>query len=166
MIEKVKQMATKPIKPGDMHWYCKEYDCNTNIIKDINVLRYREEDIKKMKKKATTKEEFEELLRREFQYRYWSKCEHELIIELANDGNIWLKPWVGCRNPEEVKVGVMEHGSYDWKGFAEHHINTQIYKNEAKIDVFDQLQWVWTDFVDYCWDFHHKWQRKKKDECR
>ena len=150
------------LKPGDMHWYCKEYDINANVIKDIDVLRYREEDIKKMKKKSTTKEEFAELLKREMMWRFWSKCEHELVIELADDGNIWLKPWIGCRNPEEVKVNVMDHNSFDWKGFAKHHIGQQIYKSEAKIDVYYQLQWVWQDLVDYCWNFHHKWQRKDK----
>ena len=159
-------MSTKPIKLGDMHWYCKEYDCNANVIKDINVLRYREEDIKKMKKKSTTKEEFTELLKREMMWQYWSRCEYELIIELADDGNIWLKPWVGCRNPEEVKVNVMDDMSFDWKGFAEYHINKQIYKNKAKVDVFDQLQYRWNDFIDYCWNFHHKWQRRKTNDVK
>ena len=155
-------MAKTVIKLGDMHWYCKEYDCNANVIKDIDVLRYREEDIKKMKKKAATKEEFEELLEREFRWRYWSKCEHELIIEFEEDGSVWLKPWVGCHNPEEVKVNVSDDTSFDWKIFAKRHISKQIYDNKAKIDVWDQLEWVWEIFVDYCWNFHHKWQRRKK----
>ena len=149
------------IKPGDMHWYCKEYDCNANVIKDINVLRYREEDIKKMKKKAATKEEFEELLKREMMWRYWSRSEHELVIEITEDNRIFLNPWVGCREPEKVKIDVADDDSFDWRGFAEYHIDKQIYDNKAKIDVWDQLKWVWENFVDYCWNYHHKWQRRK-----
>lgn len=150
-------------KPGDMHWYCKEYNCNANAIEDVDVLRYREEDIKQMKKKATNKLEFEELLRLEFQSRYWSRAEHELIVECADDNSIWVKPWCGCNNPEDVKINVTDDDSFDWKSFAAHHISKQIYKNVAKVDTYDQLQWVWNDFLSYCWNFHHKWQRKKQD---
>lgn len=150
------------IKPGDMHWYCKEYDCNANIIKDIDILKYREEDIKKMKKKSNSKEEFEELLKREMMYRYWSRCEHELIIQVDFE-SVWLIPWVGCRNPEEVKIDVRADNTIDWRTFAEYHIGKQIYKTKAKIDVFDQLQWRWDEFVSYCYDFHHKWQRRKDE---
>ena len=153
-------MAKPIIKPGDMHWYCKEYDCNANVIKYIDILKYREEDIKKMKKKAANKEEFKELLNREMMWRFWSKCEHELIIVKEEDGSIWLTPWVGCRNPEEVKINVSDDASFDWKRFAEFYISGQRYKNKAKIDVYNQLHWTWDEFVDYCWNFRHKWQRK------
>ena len=117
-----------------------------------------------MKKKCNTKEEFAEALRREMMWRYWSKCEWELIIRLTEDGRVILSPWVGCRNPDEVEIDVNDITNFDWKGFAEEHIGKQIFKNEAKIDVYDQLMWQWDSFVDYVWNYHHKWQRRKKDE--
>lgn len=152
----------KEFKP--LSWLVVEYDCNANKIQYYDILEYREDDIKKMKKKCATKEEFTEALRREMMYRYWSKCEWELIIRLTEDGRVILSPWVGCRNPDEVEIDVTDITNFDWKSFAEHHISQQIFKNEVKIDVYDQLMWQWEDFVNYVWNYHHKWQRRKKDE--
>lgn len=144
-----------------LSWLVKYFDCNAQVIKDYDILKSREDDIKKIKKKCATKEEFAELLKREMMYRFWSKCEWELVIAQEEDGSIWLTPWVGCRNPEDVKINVADDNSFDWRGFAEEHTNKQIYKNEAKVDVYDQLCYHWGDFVDYCWNYRHKWQRSK-----
>lgn len=148
-----------------MSWLVKNFDFNAQVIKDYDVLRCYEDNIKKLKKKCTTKEEFAEALKREIMYQYWSRAEYELIISIDENGYVWLSPWVGCRNPENARIDVTNDGTFDWKGFAELHICRQIYKNEAKVDIYDQLQWVWSDFVTYCWDYHHKWQRRKKDDC-
>ena len=150
----------KEFKP--LSWKVKCFDYNKQIIEDYDILKYREDTIKKMKKKCNTKEEFAEALRREMMWRYWSKCELELIIRLTEDGRVILSPWVGCRNPDEVEIDVNDITNFDWKGFATEHIGKQIFKNEAKIDVYDQLMWQWEDFVDYVWNYHHKWQRRKK----
>ena len=37
------------------------------------------------------------------------------------------------------------------------NIERQIYKNEAKIDVYDQIEYVWDNFLEYVWN------SKKKD---
>ena len=149
-------------KPGDMHWFVKYFNINKQCIEDYDVLRYREEQIKKFKKQCDTKEEFSEKLRREFQYMYWSRSEWELIIVKEDDGSIWLIPWVGCRNADEVKINVTDDNSFNWKGFAEKHINRQIYGNKAKVDVFDQLTFEdqFNKLVDYCWHTRLKYERK------
>lgn len=147
-----------------MSWKVKNYCVNSNKIWDYDVLEYREDQIKKFKKKCTTKEEFAEKMRREMMWQYWSRCEYEVIIEIDENNRVWLSPWVGCRNPESVKIDVTDDESFDWHAFAKHHIGKQIYKNEAKIDIYDQLQWKWSDFIDYCWNYRHKWQRRKKNE--
>ena len=149
----------KEVKP--FSWKVVAFDCNAQEIRYYDVLKYREDDIKKMKKKCATKEEFAEALRRECMYRFWSKAEWELIIERTEDGRVVLRPWCGCYEPEDVKVDVTDDTSFDWKGFADKYIDTR-YGNEAKIDVWSQLQYVWDEFVDYVWNFHHKWQRTKK----
>ena len=64
----------------------KEFDQNRQVIYDYDILRYREEDIKKLKKKCATRAEFSEELRKEFMWRLWSKAEHELIISTTEDG--------------------------------------------------------------------------------
>ena len=152
----------KEFKP--FTWLVTYYDCNENKIKYYDVLKYREDDIKKMKKKCNTYEEFAEALKREMMYHYWSKAEWELIIKLTEKGRVILSPWCGCRNPDEVEIDVSDREDFDWKSFAIKHIERQRYKNEAKIDVYDQLEWNWQSFVDYVWNYRHKWQRSKSNE--
>ena len=144
-----------------MTWIVKNFDQNTQKIIDYDVLKYREDQIKKLKKKCATKEEFAESLHREMQYTYWSRAEYELVIEIDKNDHIWLNPWCGCYKPEEVRIDVTDDESFDWKGFSEEHINKQIYKNKAKVSVYDQLVFKWDKFVSYCWNYHHKWQREK-----
>lgn len=144
-----------------MEWFCKYYDCNVNKINDINILRGYDDYIKKLKKKCATKEEFAEELRREMMHRFWSKSEWELIIEIDDNDRIWLTPWCGCSNPQDVRIDVTDDDSFDWRGFAEVHIGKQIYKNKAKIDVFDQLTYGdnWERLTTYLWTTKLKWQR-------
>lgn len=155
-------MAKQEFKP--LTWKVKNYLINENKIWDYDVLAYREDQIKKLKKKWTIKEEFAKAMRSEMMWQYWSRCEYEVIIEIDDNGRVWLSPWVGCRNPEEVKIDVTDDKSFDWCAFAVSHIGKQIYKNKAKIDIFDQLQWQWDEFIDYVWNYRHKYQRTKKTE--
>ena len=145
---------------NSLSWLVTYHDVNADKIKYYNILKYREDFIKKLKKKCKTKEEFADKMHREIMYYYWSKCEWELIIEVDDDNRIWLSPWVGCREPENVRIDVTDREDFDWRSFAETHIGKQIYKNEAKIDVFDQLEWRWTEFIDYCWYTRLKWERR------
>jgi hypothetical protein len=154
-------MAKKEFKP--LSWKVKNYLCNSNKIWDYDVLEYREEQIKKLKKKWTTKEEFAEAMRSEMMWMYWCRAEYEVIVEIDED-KIWLKPWVGCADPESVKIDVTDDNSFDWRRFAEFHIERQRYKSEAKIDIYDQLQWKWDEFINYVWNYRHKYQRTKKVE--
>jgi hypothetical protein len=140
-------------------WNVKRYDCNKNQIIDYNVLRYKEDFIKRLKKICANKEEFSERLKSQFRYDYWSKSEHELIIKLSIR-HVILRPWCGCRNPEEVAIDVAADLSFDWFGFANYHIGKQIYGNSAKIDIWDQLAWRWEEFVDYCWYTRLPYERK------
>lgn len=142
-----------------LSWKVKNYFINDNRLWDYDVLEYREDQIKKFKKQCATKEEFAEKMRREMVWMFWSRCEYEVIIEIDDDNHIWLKPWVGCRNPDEVKIDVTDDEKFDWRGFAERHINRQIYRNEAKIDIWDQLEYRWDEFIDYCWYARLRYER-------
>lgn len=147
-----------------LRWTCKLFDCNKQAIIDYDVLKYREDQIKKFKKQCSNKEEFAEKLRREFQWQYWSRCEYEVIIEIDENNRIWLKPWVGCRDEDATKIDVTDDDSFDWHGFAETHIGSQIYKNSAKVDVFDQLTYKdqFEKLVDMCWHTRLKYERKSE----
>ena len=149
----------KEFKP--MSWKVKLFDINYGTVIDYDVLKYREADIKKMKKYCKTKEEFATALMSEMRWAYWSRCEYELLIEITNDQRVILKPWIW---DTETGADVTDDESFDWRGFAEYHIGRQRCSNQAKIDVFNQLQYRWIDFVDYCWNYRHKWQRKKPED--
>lgn len=144
-----------------LSWKVKNFDCNRQLIKDYDIFKYREDEIKKMKKKCATKEEFAKKLRSELMYHFWSRCEYELIIEITDDERILLKPWAGCRDEEKATIDVTNDMSFDWKGFAKYHIDKQ-YGNKAKIDVFDQLTYgdQFEKLVDYCWHTRLKYERK------
>ena len=99
--------------------FVKYYNCNANKIEDYDVLKRRESDIKKLKKKCATKKEFSESLRSEFMWRFWSKAEWELIITKEEGGRIILSPWCGCSNPDSVAIDVTNDTSFDWSSFAD-----------------------------------------------
>lgn len=145
-------------------WAVKYFNCNHQAIEDYDVLKYRELLIKKLKKKCKDEYEFADALRQNLKWAYWSKCEWELIIELTEDGRVLLKPWVGCQDVTQATIDVTDDETFNWRNFAEIHINKQIYKNTAKIDVWNQIFYQWRAFVTYCWEYRHKWQRRKKDD--
>ena len=136
-----------------LSWKVKVFDCNAQKIKDYDIFKGHYKDfVKKLKKKCTTKEEFSTAMDREMQWMFWARAEYELIMELDDNERIWLTPWVGCREPEKVRIDITDDIFFYWRDFAEKHIERQIYGNKAKIDVFDQVEYEWDRFVDYVWE--------------
>ena len=141
--------------------FVKYYNCNANKIEDYDVLKRREFEIKKFKKKCADKEDFANELRGEFMWRFWSKSEWELIITKEEGGRIVLSPWCGCSNPDFVAVDVTNDESFDWSGFANEHIKRQIFNNQAKIDVYDQIMYGdrFSNLVDELWHTRLPYER-------
>ena len=134
-----------------MEW--KVYCEHNGKIQPYNIFNHGSfaEYVNKWLKECKIREVFEERLKSELRYYFWSKCEWELIIEIAEDNRIILSPWIG--NKDKVFIDVTDDRSFDWRNFAEKHIRKYIYNdNKAKIDVFDQINYVWDDFVDYVWN--------------
>lgn len=131
----------------------KYYNTNGSRIEDYDVLKRRESEIKQLKKKCATKDEFAELLRREFMWRFWSKAEWELIVTKTNEGRVILSPWCGCIDSDGCSIDVTDDKSFDWSGFANEHIKRQIFKNQAKIDVYDQIMYGdrFSNLIDELW---------------
>ena len=143
-----------------LSWKVKYFDVNNQVIKDYDVLKNKDGFIKLIKKKCANKEEFSEKMRKEMMHYYWARCEWELIIVADDDNTIWLYPWAGCREPEKVKIDATNiDENFNWQAFAAKHI---MHRNEAKIDIFDQLEWMWDEFIDYCWNTRLKYERKRK----
>lgn len=140
-------------------WNVKYFDCNAQVIRDYNVLKYRLDLIKKLKKKCGTREAFSDELEHEFRWQYWSRSEYELIIEIVGN-RVTLLPWSGCREPMKAALDVTDDDTFDWQGFAEYHFDKQIYKDQAKFCIFEQLRWRWDELVDYCWYTRLPYERK------
>ena len=143
-----------------LSWKVKNFDFNKQAIEDYDVLSYREDQIKQLKKQCETKEEFAEKLRRKLQWQYWSRSEYELIIELTEDGRVLLRPWVGFYD-YELFIDVTDDDSFDWMGFADEHIKKQIYGNKAKVDIYNQLTYGdnWERLITYLWTTRLKYER-------
>ena len=58
-----------------MEWYVTYQDFNSQKFKRVNILKYYEDFIKKLKKKVNSYDEFSKELRSEMMYRFWSKSE-------------------------------------------------------------------------------------------
>lgn len=147
-----------------LSWIVTNYDCNANKIRDYDVLKYKEDDIKKLKKKCNTIDEFAENLKRKLKWQYWSRSEYELILTLTDDNRIILTPWCGCRNLEEVAIDVTDRTDFNWRGFTEKYISIKGHNNTIKIDIWDQIEFEFDEFVDYCWNYRFKYGCKRKGE--
>ena len=128
----------------EMHW--------SDELKIYNVFTHGSfrEDVLKLLKAPLTKEEFAEKLRREAQYRYWAKCEWELIIAGG-------EPKVDHRELNRLLDECYFDRPKDAPPMRCTHVNLY---NDDKIDVYDQLCLNWDAFVDYVWS-HKKTPRKR-----
>lgn len=138
----------------NMVWNVYYEDFNGRKVAKYNILNHGSfvMNIKEKAKQCRTKEELSRALRSEAMYWFWSKSEWETIIEITKDNRILLHPWIRYDDPKCDVLDVTDDASFDWKGFAEKHTGKQRFGSEAKIDVFDQLEYVWDDFVSYCWE--------------
>lgn len=136
-----------------MEWFVYHYNINKHEIEAFNIFKhgsfakYCNIHLNTM----SDKEQFANAIKDELRYYFWSKSEYELIVRLTDDDRVFLLPWCGSRNPEGEKLEVANETNFDWLGFAKQHIGKQIYKNEAKIDVSDQVRFQFDEFIDYMW---------------
>lgn len=133
--------------------FVKYHNFNADRIENYDVLKHQEKFIKNLKKKSQNREEFSKSLQSEFMYRFWAKCEWELIISKMEEGRIILSPWIGGRNPETSFLDVTDDKIFDWVGFADKYIGKQNFGNKAKIDIYDQIMYGdrFSNLVDELW---------------
>ena len=137
-----------------MTWNVFYHNCNADEIEALNIFRHGRfrEDTQEALKIAKNKAEFALIIKRELRYYFWSKSEYELIIRLTDDDRVFLLPWCGSRDPEGEKLEVTNEMNFDWLGFAKYHIDNQVYKSEAKIDIYDQVMFQFDEFINYMWN--------------
>ena len=136
-----------------LKWDVYRYNINRGEIEVFNIFEhYSFSEYVKKSLELNDKDGYIKQLKSELMYYFWSKAEWELVIEVANDKRIFLIPWCGCREPEKVKIDVTNDTKFDWRGFASVYTARQMYRNKAKIDVFDQVMFRWEEFVEYIWN--------------
>ena len=131
-----------------MTWNVVIYHCNQKSIEKQNALKHEEKNIQAFKNQTKTFDEFCKKLETHFRSRYWSRCEYELMIEIDSENRIILSPLFFHR---DYNLDVTDRTDFDWRGFAEYHIKKQIYRTEAKIDIWDQIEYRWIEFARYCY---------------
>lgn len=147
-------------------WKVLIHDFNADAIRTYDVLKYREDLVKKLKKKCTSKEEFASTLSRDFRRQFWARCEYEMILYVENN-RVYLEPWVG--KFKDGRVDITDDTSLAWSSFAEEMLENRAWTNKetdrkyVKFDVFDQLMFRFDEILDFCWNYRHKYQRIKKE---
>ena len=133
-----------------LSWTVKRFDINTQTIIDYDVLKYREDFIRRLRKISANKLEFSERLKSQLGWSYRRKAEYELIVSVAG-ARVMISPWCGAKDPNKSSIFIVGDDPFGWVSFAEYHIERQLWVSEAKVDIYDQLMWRWDDLVDYCW---------------
>lgn len=86
---------------------------NAGRIETYNVFnhyRFWDDCIKNVKKNKEDRKAFEEQLRRDLMYYYWSKCEWEII----------LSAWPARKNFHEEKIDVFDQIYLNWDKFTDY----------------------------------------------
>ena len=86
-----------------MEWYVYYFDFNAREMRPYNALAC-EKVIKHLLKKSDTKSEFSAALRKEMMWRYWSKCEWEVVLE----------EWTGREDRVREKIDVYDQLCLNW----------------------------------------------------
>lgn len=157
----------KEVRPP-FSWKVLLHDWNADTVRTHDVLTYREDLIKKLKKKCTTKEEFADALDRDLMWQYWSCSEYEMILYIENE-RVYLEPW--CGKFKEGRIDITDGPYLDWSAFANkmlEHAWTDKYtgRKYAKFDVYDQLKFRFDELIDFVWNYRHKYQRIKKEDTK
>ena len=127
-------------KKINLEWNVFRHDFNGKKIVTYNVFEHSSflASVKKLRK---DKETFSEQLRREAQYYFWSKCEHEVIIT----------SWPAYISKEEYDRITREITSIENKDKVIRIVNIAPTVG-SKIDIYEQLMLNWNKFVEYTWN--------------
>lgn len=94
------------------------WDINRNQLETYDVLPYFRREYEACPRKPSTKEEWKEFIRKEGKYRYWARCEYEIIISpwppQKKDVNVKVDVWQQIENNLELIVKLLME-EYDTK---------------------------------------------------
>lgn len=148
-------------------WNTLIHDFNAKTVKTHDILAYREDRIKKLKKKHATKEEFIKAFDMDLMWQYWSQSEYEMLLYTEND-RVYLEPW--CGTFKEGRIDITDDTTLDWPAFAKKMLSERTWHDKennrdyVKFDVYDEIRFRFDEFMDFVWSYRHKYQRIKKEE--
>ena len=138
-------MPTKK-KMDNLEWNVLRYNHNNRSFETFNIFnhwRFSEYIDKLLSDKQITREYFEERLRREVMYYYWSKTEWECIV---TD----LQPHIKQKELKRIITECYLDRTIEQGMMRGSHVNLS---DCEKIDVYDQVNLNWDAFVEYVWEF-------------
>lgn len=147
-------------------WLILIHDFNTSTIRTYDILRQREDFIKKLKKKYENKEDFAEALRLNFQAQFWSRSEYEMILYIENN-RVYLEPWTGTF--KESRIDITNDSTLDWLAFAQKQLDEYAWhdaendRDFVKFDVYSQIMFRFDELINFVWNYRHKYQRINKE---
>jgi hypothetical protein len=155
---------SKVIRPP-FTWPTLIHDFNAKTVRTHDVLAYREDQVKKFKKKYTTKEEFAKALDKDLMWQYWSRSEYEMILYIE-DESVYLEPW--CGDFKDGRIDITDGDTLNWPVFAREMLeqawtDKETGRKYVKFDVYDQLKFKFDELIDFVWNYRHKYQRIKKE---
>lgn len=148
-------------------WPTLIHDFNSQKVKAHDVLRHREMLVKKYKKLYNNKTDFANALRKDFMSQYWSRCEYEMLLYVENE-RVYLMPWTG--RFINGNIDITDNAIFDWMTFAKWMLKQRGWPDRTnnrtyvKFDIYDQIMFRFDELVDFCWNYQHKYQRRKKEE--
>lgn len=95
---------------------------------------FNDDVIELLKNKGLSREEFEEQLRKDIAYYFWSKSEHEIVITS-------FPPYVSKEELERLNSEDVKYRTY---------VNLEV---DKKVDIYEQLRLNWDAFLGYVWNF-------------
>lgn len=125
-------------KNTKMTWNVYRDDVNRGEIIVYNIFDHYSfnESVKKILKNEITYSELADKLKSETMYYFWSKAEHEAIITS-------FPPYI---DREEIDKLVAECDEHPYRTYVK-------LETARKIDIYEQINMNWQQFVDYIWNF-------------
>lgn len=127
------------MKKGEkLVWNVYRDDINRKEIVVYNIFDHYSfsEEVKKMLKNEMTYGEFADKLKLAIMYYFWSRAEYEVVITS-------FPPYI---DREEIDKIIEECENVQYRTFVD-------LETGRKVDVYEQINMNWQQFVDYIWTF-------------
>ena len=137
-----------------LKWIVYRHDFNANKIVTFNIFDHWkfEEDVIKDLKKYKDKDDFTEQLRRNLQYWFWSKSEHEVVITS-------FPPYITMNELDNLNEERLSHKEKYLRDPFRLRVSLD---TGAKIDIYSQVMNNFEIFCDYVWNSKHRKDAKDK----